>query len=147
MSNPQGQPTLYRAIYDEQARKLCRLGATDKEMADFFDVTETTINNWKIAHPNFFESIKEGKALSDAEVADKLFHRATGYSHKAVKIFNNQGEILQAEYVEHFPPDTAAAIFWLKNRRPDLWRNAPEVVTEETDNAITVTIKRATRDD
>jgi hypothetical protein len=72
-----GRPTLYREEYTEQALKLCRLGATDRELADFFDVSEQTINAWKDAHPEFLESLKDGKAKADAEVADKLFRRAT----------------------------------------------------------------------
>ena len=56
-----GRPTNYKKEYDEQAYKLCLLGATDKEMADFFNVKEQTINNWKKNHPSFFESIKRGK--------------------------------------------------------------------------------------
>ncbi len=81
-----GRPTSYRPEYAEQALKLCRLGATDKELADFFEVAESTVNLWKIEHPEFSESLKAGKAQADAEVADKLFKRATGYSHSAVKI-------------------------------------------------------------
>ncbi|WP_230986280.1 helix-turn-helix domain-containing protein [Burkholderia multivorans] len=121
-----GRPSSYRSEYAEQARKLCRLGAIDKELADFFGVSEQTINAWKTAHPEFLESLKAGKELADAEVADKLFQRATGYSHPAVKLFMYQGTVIREEYTEHYPPDTAAIIFWLKNRRPDLWRNAPD---------------------
>lgn len=112
-----GRPTEYRSEYCEQAEKLCKLGATDKEIADFFDVTEQTINNWKTEHPEFFESIKKGKTLADAEVADKLYKRATGYEHPDVDIKVIEGQIVQTKLVKHYPPDTAAAIFWLKNRR------------------------------
>jgi hypothetical protein len=120
-----GRPTLYREEYTEQALKLCRLGATDRELADFFDVSEQTINAWKDAHPEFLESLKAGKARADAEVADKLFRRATGYSHEAVKVFLPSGttEPIYAPYTERYAPDTTACIFWLKNRRPDLWRD------------------------
>ena len=119
-----GRPTLYRPEYAEQALKLCRLGATDKELADFFDVVESTINEWKLQHQEFSESLKAGKKLADAEVADKLFKRATGYEHAAVKISASpDGKEHVTEYVERYPPDTTAAIFWLKNRRPDMWRD------------------------
>lgn len=118
-----GRPSSYREEYAKQALKLCRLGAKDKELADFFGVSEQTINAWKEAHPAFLESLKKGKARSDAEVAQSLFHRARGYSHEAVKIFNDSGSPLIVPYTEHYPPDTTAAIFWLKNRRPDLWRD------------------------
>lgn len=143
-----GRPTEYKEEYNEQVVKLCRLGATDKEIADFFDVTEQTINNWKSAHPLFFESIKKGKVLADAEIANSLYHRAKGYSHDAVKIFPSGGEVkdengnivkgpLLVPYVEHYPPDTVAAIFWLKNRRGKIkqeegqrWADKQEITGE-----------------
>ena len=89
---PAGQPTKYDSKYAEQAYKLCLLGHTDKELADFFEVDESTINNWKNAHPEFFESIKAGKEVADAEIAVSLYHRAKGYSHPEDKIFNDNGE-------------------------------------------------------
>lgn len=124
------RPSKYNLDYPKQALKLCRLGATDKELADFFGVAESTLNKWKDDHPEFSESLKEGKALADAEVADKLFKRATGYEHAAVKIVANAntGQEHIVNYTERYPPDTTAAIFWLKNRRPDLWRDR---VTQE----------------
>lgn len=133
-----GRPTDYREEYNLQVEKLCKLGATDAEIADFFEVEESTINNWKLAHPEFLESIKKGKKIADAEIADSLFQRAKGYSHKAVKIFPSGGETedeqgnkikgpLIVPYIEHYPPDTVAAIFWLKNRQKDKWRDKQEV--------------------
>ena len=55
-----GVKSTYKPEYAEQARKLCLLGATDKELADFFGCNEATINNWKARRPDFLESIKEG---------------------------------------------------------------------------------------
>lgn len=101
--NAGGRPTDYRPEMAEQAEKLCRLGATDKELAEFFGVTEQTVNNWKTSQPGFFESLKRGKILADAEVAHSLYSRALGS--------------------EDYPPDTAACIFWLKNRQPTKWRD------------------------
>lgn len=124
---PVGRPTEYRPEYCEQVRKLCRLGATEVEIADFFEVTPQTIAIWKHKHPGFFESIKDGRKLADAEVADRLYKRALGYEHKAVKISSTpDGREHITEYTERYPPDTTAAIFWLKNRRPDLWRDKRE---------------------
>ena len=79
-----GRPTDYLPEYCTQVKKLCLLGATDKEIADFFEVTETTINNWKIDHPEFFESIKAGKITADSEVAGSLFKRAMGFEYDEV---------------------------------------------------------------
>ena len=125
-----GRPSTYRPEYAAQAEKFCRLGATDRDLAEFFEVAESTLNLWKLEHPEFSESLKAGKSLADVEIADKLYHRARGYSHEAVKIFMPAGADAPVivPYVEHYPPDTTAAIFWLKNRRPDLWRDRQQPV-------------------
>lgn len=122
-----GRPSKFKPEFVEQAAKLCQLGATDKEIADFFEVNVATINRWKAEFPEFCDSLKAGKELADERVERSLYHRAIGYKHEAVKFFQAGGAILKEEYVEHFPPDTTAAIFWLKNRRPDLWRDARDV--------------------
>ncbi|MBG6289519.1 terminase [Pseudomonas nitroreducens] len=120
------RPSKYRPEFVEQACKLCKLGLTDKEIAKFFEVTESTLNKWKLDYPEFSESLKGGKTLADAEVASKLFHRATGYEHPDTDIRVVNGVIVETPLIKHYPPDTTAAIFWLKNRRPDLWRDKVE---------------------
>jgi len=122
-----GRPTDYKPEYPEQARKLCKLGAIDVELADFFGVTVQTIGNWKAAHEEFFAATKLGKDESDARVEKSLYHRALGYSHDAVKIMAVDGAVVREEYREHYPPDTTAAIFWLKNRKPKEWRDIKAV--------------------
>lgn len=120
------RPTKYKAEFAEQARKLCLLGATDADLGGFFEVPESTINNWKKAHKEFLESIKKGKVLADAEVAARLYERALGYTHPEEKVFQNNGEIITHQTTKHYPPDTTAAAIWLNNRKPDRWRNKPE---------------------
>ena len=121
--NEQGRPTKYKEEYEEQARKLCMLGHTDAELAKYFEVAESTLYKWKLEHPTFSESIKRAKALVDAEVADKLYHRAIGYSHPEVKVFCSEGVVTEHEVVKHYAPDVAAAAIWLKNRQPKLWND------------------------
>jgi hypothetical protein len=125
--NPVGRPSAYKQAFAEQAYKLCLLGAIDADMADFFGIGEATINRWKLAHPEFRESIKRGKMNADANVAEALHKRAIGYSHPDVHISNYQGEITITNITKHYPPDTAAMIFWLKNRQPDKWREKFEM--------------------
>lgn len=120
-----GRPSRYKPEYAEQAKKLCMLGLTDKELAKFFEVSEQTLNTWKKAHPEFLESLKGGKTLADAEVAAKLHHRALGYSHPEDDIRVVNGQIVITPTIKHYPPDTTAAIFWLKNRQPNKWRDKP----------------------
>jgi hypothetical protein len=122
-----GRPTKYKSEYAEQARKLCLLGATDEELASFFSVAVASIDNWKNVHPEFLGSLKAGKEQADAEVADKLYQRALGYSHPEEKIFNDSGTIVRAETTRHYPPDTAAAFIWLKNRQGNRWKDKQEI--------------------
>lgn len=125
---PGGRPTKYDPAFVEQARKLAALGATDREAAEFFEVNEATLHRWKHEHPEFCESLKVGKEAADARVEQSLYRRALGYSHDAVKIaINASGEVTEAPFTEHFPPDTTAAIFWLKNRDPKRWRDVKAV--------------------
>lgn len=125
-----GRPSKYKPEYAEQARKLCLLGATDEEMASFFEVCVATVNTWKEEYPEFLEAIKSGKVIADAEITDRLFKRATGYSHPDIDIRVIDGSIVETPLIKHYPPDTAAAIFWLKNRQKDKWRD--KVQTEHS---------------
>lgn len=124
-----GRPSSYRTEFPEQAYRLCLLGLTDAELAEYFQVDEATLHRWKAAHPEFRESIARGKLGADADVADKLYRRACGYSHDAVKIFMPAGaaEPVYAPYVERYPPDTQAASLWLRNRQPKRWRDRQEI--------------------
>lgn len=128
---PIGRPTAYHEKYNEQARKLCLLGYTDKELASFFEVAESTINLWKLEHPDFSESIKKGKELADAQVGQRLYERALGFEHdseeiKILKVDRDLEEIVRVPVRKIYPPDTTAAIFWLKNRQKDKWRDKQE---------------------
>lgn len=67
-----GRKSAYQKEYANQALKLCLLGATDKELADFFSVSEQTLNKWKKDYPEFLESLKKGKNIADANV-DTVF--------------------------------------------------------------------------
>ena len=126
-AKPGGRPSDYRAEFARQAYHHCLLGATDEQLGDLFEVSKQTINTWKQKHPKFLASIKEGKVHADQQVAASLFKRATGFSHKAVKIFSSEGTSFEHEYEEYYPPDTGAAAFWLKNRQPKNWRDKPEI--------------------
>lgn len=121
-----GRPTKYRAEFAALAEKFCKLGATDAELAEMLEVAESTVHKWKLDHPEFSESIKRGKVVADAEVASKLFHRATGYEHPDTHVSNFQGAVTLTPLVKHYAPDPTAAIFWLKNRQPAKWRDKQE---------------------
>lgn len=118
-----GRPTKYRATYAKQAKQLCQLGATDRELAEFFEVSEVTLNAWKTQYPKFLKSLKLGKDAADTRVEQSLYHRAMGYSHPEVHVSNYQGEVTLTPLIKHYPPDSTACIFWLKNRKPAEWRD------------------------
>ena len=120
------RPTKFKAEFVGQAAKLAALGATDREIADFFEVDERTINRWKAENDEFCQSLKVGKASSDDRVEQSLYRRAVGYSYVGQKAFHYQGQITKADVVEHVAPDVTACIFWLKNRRPEQWRDKPD---------------------
>lgn len=124
---PAGRPTDYKPEYAKQAEKLCRLAATDIEIADFFNVDVRTIYRWKEAHEEFCQSLKTGKEIADERVERSLFARATGYEHDEVDIRVINGEVVQTPIRKYYPPDTTAGIFWLKNRRKDQWREIKAV--------------------
>ena len=127
MARRTGRPTAYRKKYDKLALNYCLLGATDKELADFFEVSERTINAWKAAQPTFLQSIKRGKAQADAEVASRLYERACGYEHPEDKIFQYEGKPVIVPTTKRYPPDTPAASLWLRNRQPAKWRDKQEI--------------------
>lgn len=106
-----GRNPEYKPEYDDIARKLCLLGHTDAELAAYFEVSETTINNWKIQYPSFLESLKDGKERADIKVTEGLYKRACDN-------------------------DTTAAIFWLKNRQPKKWRDKQVVESTTTHRVI-----------
>lgn len=125
---PGGRPTEYKPEYADQASKLCSLGATDDEIAGFFDVHRSTVYRWKLEHPEFCNAVKSAKEVADERVERSLYQKATGYDYteeQAFKIKTGQyeEEIEVSEVRKHEPAETTACIFWLKNRRRDQWRD------------------------
>lgn len=122
-----GRPTGFKPEFSEQAQKLCKLGATDYELAGFFEVDTRTIYRWKNEFPVFCQAVIVGKEAADERVARSLFNRAVGYTFESEKVFQFQGKIVRASILEHVPPDPGAAFNWLKNRKPEEWRDRSEM--------------------
>lgn len=153
-TNPEGRPTKYKAAYNKQARKLCLLGATDSELADFFEVAESTINLWKLTYPNFKKAVNAGKIQADATVAESLFKSATGFEYNEVTFektgeedavrATTEGDLVKGDtykkkiVTKMIPPNGRDAAFWLKNRRKNDWRDKHEI--ESTNRNITTII-------
>lgn len=111
-----GRPSEYREEYAEKALEFCLLGATDKEIAEIFGVSKQTLNTWKKKHPDFLASLRKGKQEADGKVARSL-------------------------YTQAISGNVTAAIFWLKNRRRETWRDKYE---HDVAGDINVTIQRFT---
>jgi len=110
-----------------------REGLTDEQIAHNMGIAVSTLNNWKKDHVEILESLKKGKEVIDLQVENALLRRALGYSYKETTselITNVDGErkLVVTKIVEkEVVPDTTAQIFWLKNRRPDKWRDKQDV--------------------
>lgn len=122
------RPSKYKPEFSTQAAKLCALGATDSQLADFFEVAVSTISLWKVEHPEFSEALKLAKDEADAKVEQSLYRRAMGYEHDETDIRVVDKEIVQTPIRKHYPPDTTACIFWLKNRKAAQWRDKVEQI-------------------
>lgn len=130
------RPSKYKAEFAKEAAKLCKLGATDAQLADFFEVSVSTINLWKVQHKEFSESVKVPKAEADEKVEQSLYRRAMGYEHDEVDIKVVAGALVQTPIRRYYPPDSTAMIFWLKNRKPGEWRDKQDVELSGTLNWV-----------
>lgn len=118
-----GRKTGYDEKYINIAKKLCQFGATDQEIADALGIAVRTIYAWKSEHQEFAAALKSGKYEADNRVERSLYARATGYEHDEVDIRVIEGQLVKTPIRKYYPPDTAAMIFWLKNRNKDEWRD------------------------
>jgi hypothetical protein len=125
-----GRVTEYRPQYCDIAKAMCRLGATNANLADAFGVGVSTISGWMVTFVEFADALKEGKSAFDDLVERALAQRAIGYDYTAEKVFCNGGEIVRAEYREHLPADVGAAKLWLTNRRRDQWADSSKISCE-----------------
>jgi len=127
MKNKGGRPSKFDHIDMEHVRKLAESGWTDKQMSDFFEVSEVTWNAWKKKNGKFLKSLKDWKEYADNKVERSLYERATSYSHPEAKILNNNGEEMIVDTMKHYAPDPTSMIFWLKNRKTKDWRDKAEL--------------------
>jgi len=144
--NPVGAPSKYKEEYEDLAYKMCLLGSTDKELAAFLGVVESTINKWKLDYPKFSESITRGKELADMKVAGELFNgtmdkevyeqvaikcKRTTYDEDTGKKLNEEEYVQVVDVRRVIPADFRNQQFWLKNRKSNAWR-------DKTESSITI---------
>ena len=117
-----------------------RDGLTDEQIANNLGISVASFYNYKNENLEFLEALKKGKEVADYEVENALFKKALGYNAKIKKAFKvkevlyeNGKRLKETERIEyaedevHIPADTTAQIFWLKNRKPNIWRDKQEL--------------------
>lgn len=117
----------HRALILQDAYRLAKAGLTEFEIAEFFGITRVTLWRWKDHDDAFREAMELGAGPANERVEASLYHRATGYTYRSEKVFQYEGQIIRAPILEHVPPDTTAAIFWLKNRDRDKWQDVNKI--------------------
>lgn len=111
--------------------RLTKEGKTLEEVADVLGVTSRTLTNWMGKHQELFLAVRESRQMADELVEASLYQRALGYSHPETKFFCHEGAVITEDTTKHYPPDTQAAVFWLRNRQPTRWK-------EKTEGDVTV---------
>jgi len=96
-----GRPFKMNQVNLDQVEVIASLGLIDEEIAIVLGISRRTLNYWK-KKPDFLHSLKRGKLKADFQVTKSLYEKAKA-------------------------GDVGAIIFWLKNRRPDLWRDRQHI--------------------
>ena len=105
-----------------------RDGLTDKQIAEKMGISKQTLYDWKKKYTDFSDSLKKGKEVVDRLVENSLLKRALGYEYEEVSDKYEGGILTEHKVVKkQVVPDTTAQIFWLKNRKPEEWRDKREV--------------------
>lgn len=134
-----GRPTDYTPEHAKQAKKLAVLGMSNKAIAEFFEIAESTLYEWQNNHPEFSEALKKAKITADARVAKQLYRRAIGFrtvetTYERIGPLDNvrndaDGTVTTQDLykkrvvIKRVAGDVTAQTLWLKNRQPDSWRD------------------------
>ena len=128
-----GRQSKYSPEYVAKIIELTYEGKTMRQISNIVDVSIRTLYDWMQMDTALSQAIKEARKVSDDEVEVSLLQRAMGYSHPETKVFLFEGVVIEHEVMKHYPPDPASMIFWLKNRRPNEWREkAIDVPVDES---------------
>lgn len=130
-----------------------RNGLTDEQIAQNMGITPKTLYRWKEQYCQICQSLKKGKEVVDIQVENALLQKALGFTKlikKPIKLkevlYKDGKRVSEKERIEcvdeevYIPPDTTAQIFWLKNRKPNDWRDKRDVAVEEDKDKVEVVI-------
>lgn len=132
----------YKDMDVKQLSKLAASGWSVQEVADFYNMPATLLSGWIVTNKNDIgDAFNSGVDHSVKRVEKALFERAIGYKHKETKVMmrpigGNQGsEVTKIKIWKHYPPEVQACIFYLTNKRRDIWKHRFELQTfTDTDN-------------
>ena len=110
---------------------MARDGLTQQQIANNLGISIDTLIENKKKYSEFNDALKKGKEVVDFEVENALLKRALGYEYEEETYENG---ILTKKVKKHVAPDTTAQIFWLKNRKPNTWKD--KVETDEDREAV-----------
>lgn len=129
-----------RWLTDEALTKIqgwARDGLIEKQIAHNMSISVTTLTDWKKRFPQILEALQKGKEVVDREVENALYKRALGYWVTETKtITMPDGDVRTEEIHKHIAPDTTAQIFWLKNRKPDQWREKNDLTLTPSNGVL-----------
>lgn len=124
-------------------RGLARRGLSDEDIAKSIGINKTTLYRWKAKSADISNALKEGKLVADLAVESALFKKATGFTVTDTKttsfLDKETGELVEGKSevtTKHVLPDTLAIMFWLKNRRPDLWKDKIVEANDTTETQL-----------
>jgi hypothetical protein len=88
-----GRPTVYKSENAEIARHACMLGASNETLAERFEVSRRTIDNWITTVPEFGDAVRHGREVADESVVAALYARATGMERKSIKVVEGEDAV------------------------------------------------------
>ena len=115
-----------------------RDGLTDEQIAKNIGINRDTLYRWKKAYPDFSDALKRGKEVVDRQVENALLKRALGYTYDEIT-FEGDDEVKRVR--KQVVPDTTAQIFWLKNRKPEEWRDKREIIKDNDNDQVLLFLK------
>lgn len=110
-----------------------RDGLTDEQIAANIGIRAGTLYDWKNRFSDISEALKKGKEVVDRQVENALLKRALGYTYAEITY---EGGEETKRVIKEVAPDTTAQIFWLKNRKPEVWRDKREITTDDNDQVM-----------
>lgn len=141
--------SLCTADMPDRILMMAKLGLSIAQMAQAVGVHSRTLNEWLATRPEIRKAYEDGKHVFDYAVQLALQQRAVGYTYKEVKTVEGKdvnGRKFKTKYTteKHMPADSTAAIFWLKNRDPENWRdvnkNENTFIVNNTENNLNLDV-------